>query len=123
MNSINTTIDDDDKTVKTSNCTKEKEENINLYDTHGLLDSGTTDHFLTITSNYSNVQKSATPIKIVIPDGNNMKSTQECDIDWPMLPIQAKTGRLVPSLKRQALILVVKLCNAGCDVIFAIIVA
>ena len=55
MNYINTTIDDNDKTVKTSNCTKEKEENINLYDTHGLLDSRTTDNVLTITSNYSNV--------------------------------------------------------------------
>ena len=82
------------------------------------MDSGTTDHFLRITSSHKNVRESKYPIKITIPYGNNMHSNKECDIYWPMLPPGACIGRLVPTLKQQALISVVKLCNAGCKVIF-----
>ena len=47
-----------------------------------------------------------------------MTSSEECDIDWPVLPPEAKSGHILPSLKNHALISVVKLCDAGCEVVF-----
>ena len=118
--SANENFDDDDNvTVKTSNKSNDKMKQTNVnYDEYGLMDSGTTDHFLTVSSSCKNVRDTTHHINIIIPNGNNMTSTQECDIDWPDLPPAARTGRIVPSLRRQALISVVKLTDAGCDVIF-----
>ena len=81
------------------------------YDNFGLLDSGTTDHFLT-------VGKSKQPISITIPDNGKMTLDLECDIDWPDIPAEAHVGRIVPQLQQHALISMVKLCNAGCEVHF-----
>ena len=105
---------DDDITIVTSNVTAPKISK----KTHGLLDSGATDHFLAITSQVKNKRKATNPISVVQPDGNNMISTEECDLDWPELPAEARTGHILQNLKNYALISVVKLCDAGCNVIF-----
>ena len=47
-----------------------------------------------------------------------MTSELKCDINWPDIPAEARVGQIVPQLKRNALISVVKLCNAGCEVHF-----
>ena len=103
---------DNDATVITSNVSTPN------IATHGLLDSGATDHFLAVNSHIINRQPSINKIKVAIPDGNKMTSSEECDIDWPVLPPEAKSGHILPSLKNHALISVVKLCDAGCEVVF-----
>ena len=45
-----------------------------------------------------------------------MQSTQEGDINCPTLPASARVDRIVPALHLQALISVVKLYDAGCEV-------
>ena len=109
-----TSDDDNDKTVRTSNLSDIQDINV----THGMLDSGTADHFLALNSKVESTWPSTNKIKVVIPNGDHMLSSCECNIDWPILPKEAQTGHFLPSLKTHALISVVKLCNAGCDVLF-----
>ena len=100
---------DDDQTIRTSN---------KLHKTHALLDSGATDHFIALHSNVDKTWPTTNKINVVIPDGQRMSSTKECNIDWPALPQKARTGNIIPALQTYTLISVVKLCDAGCDVIF-----
>ena len=106
--------DDDDKTIITSNVSQPNDHST----THGLLDSGATDHFLIVQSQVLNQRPTKNPVTVVIPDASKCKSTEECDIDWKMLPQSAREGHIIPSLKTHALISVVKLCDAGCQVLF-----
>ena len=113
-NNIYLNENDDEQTIVTNNTS---ESNDNLV-THGLLDSGATDHFITIQSKVLNRRPTQNAVTVVIPDGTKSKSTEECDMDWPMLPKSACEGHILPSLKTHALVSVVKLCDAGCQVIF-----
>ena len=115
VNDLFSTNDDDEKTIITSNTARST---TNHKTTHGLLDSGATDHFLTIQSKVRNRRPTSNPVTVVIPNGSRCKSTEECDLDWDMLPQRARKGHILPSLKTHALISVVKLCDAGCQVIF-----
>ena len=47
-----------------------------------------------------------------------MKSTHECDIDWPLLPKAATAAHIIAQLRQQSLLSVVQLCDAGCKVPF-----
>jgi hypothetical protein len=83
-----------------------------------MLDSGTTDHFIAVNASVKNIAPTSNQLNVTIPDGSIIKSTHECDIDWPELPKNACRGHIIPKLARQSLLLVVKLCNAGCTVVF-----
>ena len=121
---------DDDETIITSNtdtqhtgnnvhhqCTPPKDIH-DQNENYGMLDSGTTDNFFAITAKVTNVRPTQNPINVVIPDGNKITSTHKCDINWPNMPKNAISGHIVPKLAQQSLLSVVKLCNAGCSVIF-----
>ena len=86
---------ENDKTIVTSNAKNANTTQI----THDLLDSGSTDHFLAINSSMKNRRLAKNELKVQIPDGNKMSSNEECNIDWPMLPPEANTGRILPNLK------------------------
>lgn len=85
---------------------------------YGMLDSGTTGHFIAVNANVTNIRPTNNPLNIIILDGNSMKSTHECIINWPSLPAAARTAHIIPQLKQQSLLSVVKLCDAGCTVAF-----
>lgn len=85
---------------------------------YGMLDSGTTDHFMSVSATVNNVRPTTNKLDIIIPDGSKMQSTHKCDIDRPFLPAQAQTAHIIPQLSNQSLLLVVKLCDAGCKVVF-----
>ena len=85
---------DDNKTVRTRN----KENQQDLHVTHGLLDSGASDHFVTVQVSVKNKRLTCNPITVVIPDGEKMQSTEECEIDWLMLPKHASKGHIIPAL-------------------------
>ena len=111
-------VDDDDKTIVTSNRSTNLRGTDILNTNYGLIDSGTTDHFLTVKSACNNIRKGKQRISITIPDGGKMTLELECNIDWSDIPAEARVGRTVPQLQRHALISVIRLSNAGCEVHF-----
>ena len=54
-----------------------------------MLDSGTTGHFIAVTAKVTNIRPTTNALNIIIPDGNTMVSTHECDINWPNFPAAA----------------------------------
>ena len=82
-----------------------------------ILDSGATSHFLVPEAPVTNVRPAMTPLRVTIPDGNQVSSTHTCELQIPGLPKRAREGHIIPGLCKHSLISVVQLCNAGCDVI------
>ena len=58
------------------------------------------------------------PLTVTIPDGSRVQSTHDCKLAIPELPEKARIGHVVPGLASHALVSVIKLCNAGCEVTF-----
>ena len=85
---------------------------------YGMLDSGKTDHFISVQASVKNVRPTKNAINVTIPNGEQMNSTHECDIDWPLLPQRARGRHIIPALSQQSLLSVVKLCEIGCRVTF-----
>ena len=56
----------------------------------GMLDSGTKDHFMAVQAKVRNINPTINQLNFIIPDGNAMKSTHECEVNWPNLPLQAR---------------------------------
>lgn len=90
-NSINATlsdIDDDDKTIVTSsNCATHLQHANHIclhHDDYGMLDSGTTGNFISMTANVKNIRPTTNPLRIVASNGQVSESTHECQIDWPL---------------------------------------
>ena len=81
------------------------------------MDSGATSHFLVPEAPVTNVRPAVTPLRVTIPDGNQVSSTHTCELRIPGLPKKAREGHIIPGLCKHSLISVVQLCNAGCDVI------
>ena len=101
--------------------TKREETPINETDIlkkYGMLDSGTTGHFIAVMANVTNIRTTTNALNIIIPNGNTMVSTHECNINWLDLPEAARTAHIIPQLKQQSFLSVVKLCDAGCTVKF-----
>ena len=83
-----------------------------------ILNSGATSHFLTSTATATNIQPTTTPIIARLPNGERVTSTHTCTLDIPALPAAARQAHIIPNLASHSLILVVTLCNAGCDILF-----
>ena len=83
-----------------------------------ILDSGATSHFLTSTAPATNIQPTTTPIIARLPNGERVTSTHTCTLYIPALPAAAHQAHIIPNLASHSLILVVMLCNAGCDILF-----
>ena len=75
---------------------------------YGMLDSRTTDHFISVQASVKNVRPTKNAINVTIPNRDQMNSTHECDIDWPLLPQRAHGGHIIPSLSQHSLLSVVK---------------
>ena len=83
-----------------------------------ILDSGATSHFLVLEAPMTNVRPAKTPLTVKLPDGAHIKSTATCMLAMPDLPSKAREAHIIPGLSHHSLLLVVTLCNAGCDVKF-----
>ena len=70
------------------------------------------------TAPVCNKIKAINPVTVTMPNGTRVASTHECKLDIPLLPQAARFGHILPSLMKYSTILVVKLCNAGCEVQF-----
>ena len=128
--------DDDDSTIIASNCssthsaakctitiprkvTPEHQDYANMLIkmSHAIADTGATSIFVMEGTPMENVQPTAHPITINLPDGKKVLSTHTCDIRIPGLPT-VLTGHIVPGIKMASLFGIRVLCNAGCTVIF-----
>ena len=83
-----------------------------------ILDSGATSHYIMTIAPVHKKIPAVSPITVTLPDGTRVSSTHECELALPQLPAAARFGHISPSLASHSLLLVVKLCNAGCDVSF-----
>jgi hypothetical protein len=83
-----------------------------------ILDSGATSHFLTLTAPATNITPTTKPIVAQLPNGERMTSTHTCTLDIPALPAAARLTHIIPNLASHSLILVIMLCNAGCNIAF-----
>ena len=92
-------------------------DNKNIHD-WAILDSGATSHFLVTKAPTKDRQIANSPLQVRLPDGARVASTHTCTLDIPQLPEHAKLGHIIPGLASHSLLSVVRLCNAGCDVIF-----
>ena len=73
---------------------------------------------MAIDANVINIRPTKKQVQVKIPDGSKIQSTHERDIDWPGLPASAKSAHIIPKLKQQSLLSIVKICKAGCKIIF-----
>ena len=117
-------IDEDDKTVAASNKTKHKElanketSPIQICKDMGITDAGATGHFLQPGAPAINIKRASNPISIIQPDGKELVSTHDCEIDDPNLPKAAQKAHLVPGLAHTSLVSVKMLIDAGCFVTY-----
>ena len=92
--------------------------NINIPKAMGIGDSGATSHFVLPGTPVKNVQITTSPLKINLPDGEQIMSTHTCELDVPWLPEAARKAHIVPGLAHSLLISIKILCDAKCTVEF-----
>jgi hypothetical protein len=85
--------------------------------TWAIADTGATSIFIMDGVPVHNKRKAVNPLTINLPDGAKVRSTHECDVMYPGLPMTL-TGHIVPGLTISSLIGIRVLCEAGCNVIF-----
>jgi hypothetical protein len=84
---------------------------------YAIADTGATSIFVMEGTPMDNVQLTAHPITINLPDDKKVLSTHTCDIRIPGLPT-VLTGHIVPGIKMASLFGIRVLCNAGCTITF-----
>ena len=58
------------------------------------------------------------PLRVSLPNGDTVQSTYTCTLALPQLTAKARCGHIILGLAAYSLLSVVKLCDAGCDVVF-----
>jgi hypothetical protein len=86
---------------------------------YAILDSGTTDTYLTKEAPTLCKTADHEKITVTIPDGNQLVSSHKNTLNLPLLPPTAREGYTIPGLKNHSLFSVNKLCTAGCKVLFS----
>ena len=84
-----------------------------------IADSGSSGNFATFDLPVLNKRPTSTqPITIQLPNGDQVFSTHEAELDLPMLLPDARHMHLVPGLHNCLLLSIGQLCDAGYDVHF-----
>ena len=84
---------------------------------YGILDSGATGYFVTPKAPITDIKKDPHPVRVTIPNGKTIVSTEVGKINWPLLPEEATTAKVIPELKGKSLMAVKQLNDSGCTVI------
>ena len=63
-----------------------------------VADAGATGHFVLPGTPVTNIKIARHPLKINLPDGDCLTSTQTCTLDTPWLPNEEKEAHIVPGL-------------------------
>ena len=69
-----------------------------------VADVGATSHFLFPGTPVKNIQPLTTPLVIILPDGQTLKSTHTCVLDTPWLPKSAPEAHIFPGLAHMSLV-------------------
>ena len=98
--------------------------NINLFNIHtwAILDSGATSNVLVTMAPKSSVSPTNNPLRVSLPNGDQVQLTCICTLVLPQFPTKARCGHIVPGLAAYLLLSVVRLYDLICDVIFTKIV-
>jgi len=84
----------------------------------GILDSGTTGHFLAFHSKaLTNVRPATTPLQVSQANDSIITSSHTGELNYFPLPKTACTGHLFPELNK-SLTSAKQFCDAGCNVLF-----
>jgi hypothetical protein len=89
---------------------------LNTVSKFAIADSGATSNFFTTDAPVHNIRPACHPIKVKIPNGNQLESTHVFEIAIPGLPPEASIGHIIPGMKGHSLVSLVQLCRAGCIV-------
>jgi hypothetical protein len=90
---------------------------ITIATNQAIADTGATSIFIMEGADVANKRIAVKPLTINLPDGNQIQSTHECDIQIFGLPT-ILMGHIVPLLSAASLIRIRPLCKAGCTVVF-----
>ncbi len=121
----NLEVNVDDKTVVTSNTTKQikvcapctQPMKPAIPRTHAVADTRATSVFVLKGTPMRNIWPTTNPLTISLPDGKVVKLTHVCNFELPGLPTILE-GHIVPDLSMALLVGICILCKAGCIVIF-----
>ena len=83
-----------------------------------IADSGSSDHFATLNMPVVNKRPTTCPITIQLPNGNQVVSTHQAELDLPMLSPLARHVHIVPGLQEFSLLSIGQLCDAGYSICF-----
>ena len=83
-----------------------------------IANAGATGHFLMPGAPAEDIIPTKTPIKINLPDGSKIQSTQTCHLAILELPQEARQAHIVPGLAHTSLISIKALCDQGCKVTY-----
>ena len=117
-------MEDDDRTIVTSNkkrpniAFRAPQSSINIPRNMAIADAGATGHFLQPGAPAIYIKPTEKAISILLPDGQRIKSTHECELNIPHLPQGAKKAHIVPKLAHTSLVSIKMLCDAGCKVTY-----
>jgi hypothetical protein len=142
---VTTAADDDDLTIVTSNCHRDRlshtvptprphplaaaahhmlgtpsPESLNaitIDSQQAIADTGATSIFIMDGVDVENKRVADKPITINLPDGRKVQSSHVCDFIIPGLPTRL-LGHVVPGLAVASLVGIRPLCKAGCKVVF-----
>ena len=81
------------------------------------MDSGASSHFLMLDAPLLHKRKAENPIMVTVANGERVRSTHDGALDIPGLPPSARYAHVIPGI-RHSLLSIVRLCNAGCEVVF-----
>lgn len=87
--------------------------------THSIANTGATETFLQSVNDATNIGKADTLITARYPNGTTSQTTHIGQLNLPQLPMSARTTHILPDLTHWGLISISKICNAGCQVLFA----
>ena len=82
-----------------------------------IADSGTTGHFLQISSECTDKKQTNEGIRVKLPDGSEILSTHTAFLNIPQLPKSARGAHLFPDISH-ALLSISMLCDQGYMAIF-----
>jgi hypothetical protein len=83
-----------------------------------LLDSGCTAHFILANAKCSNKIPTATPLALILPNGDTITSTHTATLNMTSLPHTARQAHILPGFAQHSLLSVGQMFHSGCSVTF-----
>ena len=83
-----------------------------------VVDTGESGMYLTSNSHHIHPNEQAPTIKVALPNGEKLESSQECMLDIHALPEESHKEHIIPGLMNSSLISIGQLCDEDCITTF-----